>query len=255
MIEYPVVINGIRVDARFSERAVEEIFLPLLKRMTALQRQKGKRLLVMLAAPPGAGKSTLASFLADLSEKDPSLKRVQVLGMDGFHRRQEYLLTHQTERNGEEIPLVRIKGAPCTFDLEALKERVRRVAAGERCPWPVYDRLKHDPAEGAATAEGDIILIEGIYLILDREGWREIAPFADLTVFVRGDAEMLRERLIERRMKTGVDAASSAAFVDYSDMPNVHLVLDSALTAGLQFVLVAEGVYHRAEKGTGRNEV
>ena len=29
-----------------------------------------------------------------------------------------------------------IKGAPPTFDLEKLTERLKRVAAGENCGWP-----------------------------------------------------------------------------------------------------------------------
>ena len=31
--------------------------------------------------------------------------------MDGFHLRQEYLLTHTVELDGEQIPMARIKGA------------------------------------------------------------------------------------------------------------------------------------------------
>ena len=63
MIRYDVTINGIDVDAVYSEEAVNGIFLPLLKKLTELQKSEGKRILVMLAAPPGAGKSTLLSLV------------------------------------------------------------------------------------------------------------------------------------------------------------------------------------------------
>ncbi|WP_256374471.1 hypothetical protein [Butyrivibrio sp. MC2021] len=43
--------------------------MPLLKRLTATQKEKGERVLVMLAATPGAGKSTLCSFLEELSRE------------------------------------------------------------------------------------------------------------------------------------------------------------------------------------------
>ena len=66
MTDYRVMINGIEVNARYSRRAEEEIFLPLLRRWTEMQKEKGKRLLVMLAAPPGAGKSTLLNMMAGL---------------------------------------------------------------------------------------------------------------------------------------------------------------------------------------------
>ena len=87
MIDYKVLINGLAVDAFYSEECVETIFIPLLKRLTELQRQKNRRILVMLAAPPGAGKSTLCSFLEKLSKETDGVTPLQAIGMDGFHRR------------------------------------------------------------------------------------------------------------------------------------------------------------------------
>ena len=144
MVEHRVSINGLDVNARYSDRAVREVFLPLLRRWTEMQKEKGKRLLVMLAAPPGAGKSTLLSFLGKLSREGAGLTDIQAIGMDGFHLRQEYLKTHFTERGGKTISLVEIKGAPMTFDLERLTEGVRMIASGAVCSWPVYDRLLHN---------------------------------------------------------------------------------------------------------------
>lgn len=69
MVNYSAEINGIHVDAAYSEKSVSELFLPLLKHLTVLQKEKGSRILVMLAAPPGAGKSTLCSFLENLSKE------------------------------------------------------------------------------------------------------------------------------------------------------------------------------------------
>ena len=128
MIAHRVMINGIEVNADYSRQATEEIFLPLLRKLTALRKEKGRRVLAMLAAPPGAGKTTLLSFLEKLSREQPDILPVQVIGMDGFHRRQEYLLSHMTERDGKQIPMVDIKGAPETFDLEGLTRAVRKAA-------------------------------------------------------------------------------------------------------------------------------
>ena len=52
--------------------------------------EKQARILVMLAAPPGAGKSTLVSFLEYLAKDAVPEKAFQAIGMDGFHRKQEY---------------------------------------------------------------------------------------------------------------------------------------------------------------------
>ena len=244
MIEHRVTMNGIEVTARYSDRAVNEIFLPLLKKLTDMQREKGKRLLVMLAAPPGAGKSTLLSFWERLTREYDGLSRIQAIGMDGFHRRQEYLLSHTIEWDGEQIPMVKIKGAPITFDLERLTEFVKKAAAGEICGWPVYDRLLHNPVENAPRVDGEIVILEGKYLLLDEDGWRDLAAYADLIISIRADEQLLRSRLIERRMKTGVSEEAAVRFVDFSDMPNARLCLEKTMPADLRMYLDAEWDYH-----------
>ncbi|MBR4539440.1 MAG: nucleoside/nucleotide kinase family protein [Clostridia bacterium] len=247
-MEYQVAINGIEVKAQYTEQAVNAIFLPLLKELTDRQKQKGKRLLTMMAAPPGAGKSTLAGFLERLSHVRPELGSVQAIGMDGFHRRQEYLLSHDTQRDGKRIPMVEIKGAPVTFDLERLTERVKKIAAGENCGWPVYDRMLHNPVENALQVNSDIVLLEGNYLLLDENGWRDLSSRADYTIFLSADEDMLRTRLIERKIKTGVDEKAAVRFVDFSDMPNVRLCLEKSLPAMLPLRIDAEGDFHLCTK-------
>ena len=247
MIEHHVSINGIDVTASYSERAVREIFLPLLRRLAALRREKGRRVLAMLAAPPGAGKTTLLSFLERLSNEEPGLTPVQGIGMDGFHRRQEYLLSHFAERDGRQVSMVEIKGAPITFDLDRLVESVKKVAAGETCGWPRYDRLLHNPVENALRVDGEIVLLEGNYLLLDEDGWRGLSAFADYTVSVTADEALLRSRLIERRIKTGVDRAPAVRFVDFSDMPNVRLCLEKTRPADLRLRIGEDGEYYEIE--------
>ena len=243
MIEHRVMINGIGVDARYSERAVDRIFIPFLKKLTGMQQAAGRRILVMLAAPPGAGKSTLLSFLGRLAEETEGVGRIQTIGMDGFHRRQEYLLSHDTLRDGKPVRMVEVKGAPETFDLEALAERVKRVSLGETVGWPVYDRLLHNPVEDAVLVDGEIVILEGNYLLLDLDGWRDLKDFADYTVSVRAEETLLRERLISRRIKTGVAEDEAMRFVDFSDMPNVRLCLSCSTPADLQLEIDERGEY------------
>lgn len=240
MIEYPVTINGVEVLARYTRRSVDEIFLPLLEALSALQREKGRRILVMLAAPPGSGKSTLLSFLESLSHG-----AIQVIGMDGFHRRQAYLVSHFTKRDGRPIPMVEVKGAPVTFDLDLLTAGIKRIAAGETCGWPVYDRMLHDPVEDAVQVDGDIVLLEGNYLLLDQDGWRDLSKYADYTISISADESLLRSRLIDRRIRTGVEEAAATRFVDFSDMPNVRLCLEKTQPADCRLWIDGRGDYHR----------
>jgi pantothenate kinase len=233
-MNYLADINGITVNTTYSDTTVNEVFIPLLKHLAQLHNVKQRRILVMLAAPPATGKSTLVSFLEHLAKSAIPDKRVQSVGMDGFHLRQEYLLTHTVELDGENIPMARIKGAPITFDLDALTRKIRELTEGNICRWPHYDRQLHDPVDDAVTIDADIVLIEGNYLLLDADGWRELSQYADYTISLTADEEMLRGRLIRRKMKTGMSQDDTERFVESSDMRNVRLCLDKTMKADLE---------------------
>ncbi len=242
-MEYQVKINGIDVAASYSDEEIDGIFAPLLRRLSKLHTEKGRRILVLLVAPPGAGKSTLVSFLEYLAERVIPDKKVRSVGMDGFHRQQEYLLTHYTEVGGKRLRMVDIKGAPVTFDLDALKGKIREVRSGAVCGWPVYDRMLHDPVEDAALVDGDIVILEGNYLLLDEEGWRDLSEDADYTVSITADPDMLRGRLLARKIASGAAPEDAEHFVDFSDMANVRLCLDKTKPADLQLRVTESGRY------------
>ena len=244
-MNYSVNINGIDVNASYSDDNVEGIFIPLLQKLTDLHKHKNGRIVVFLAAPPGAGKSTLCSFLEKLSHESDEFCDIQAVGMDGFHRRQEYLTKHYTEQNGKTVCMVDIKGAPVTFDLEKLTEAIKKVASGDTVLWPAYDRHLHNPIEGAYKITEDIILIEGNYLLLDEEGWRDLKPYADYSIRITADKEFLRERLIDRKIKSGNTEEKAKAFVDTSDMVNVTKCLENSADADLNLLLDTNGEYRR----------
>ncbi len=245
MVDHDVTINGISVNAHYTEESIRDIFLPLLDTLTELHRDKGKRILAMLAAPPGAGKSTLLSFLDRLAKAHSEIRDVQTIGMDGFHRRQDYLLTHSTVRDGAEIPMVNVKGAPETFDLDRLLDSIRRVSSGEECGWPVYDRHLHNPVDDAIKVTGDIVLLEGNYLLLDMEGWRDLSDYADYTILIKSETDILKERLISRRIASGHPAEEAEGFVEYSDLYNARLCLEHSKDADLVLKLNPDGSYSR----------
>ena len=239
-------INGLEVEAVYTERSVEGIFRPLLRSLGQLQQEKGRRILVMLAAPPGAGKSTLSLFLQKLSEDDPTLTPLTAVGMDGFHCYRSYLAAHTTVRDGEEIPLSKIKGAPETFDLGLLRERIEQLRRGGDTPWPHYDRTLHDPVDGAILVTGQIVLIEGNYLLLDEPGWRELKALADYTIRIDAPEECLYDRLVERKARSGaLDLQKAVDHVRYSDIPNVRRCLDHSFEGDLNLRMLPDGEYVR----------
>ena len=243
-MDFRCTINGLAVEAAYSERSVEEIFRPLLRSLGQLQKEKSRRILVMLAAPPGAGKSTLSLFLQKLSEEDPSLPPLTAVGMDGFHCYRSYLAAHTIVRDGEEIPLSRIKGAPETFDLGKLRERIEMLLTGKDTPWPLYDRTLHDPVEGAILVTGELVLLEGNYLLLDEPGWRELRGLADYTIRIDAPEELLYDRLYERKARSGgLPAGEVERHVRGSDIPNVRRVLDHSFDGDLNLRMLPGGEY------------
>ena len=242
-VSYNVMINGLEVNAVYSRDSIEGIFLPLLRKLTKMQKEERRRVLMLLAAPPGAGKSTLLSFLEKLASEDEQSGEIQIIGMDGFHRRQAYLVSHTVIRDGEEMPMSRIKGAPLTFDLEKLTERLKRIAAGENCGWPIYDRRLHDPVDDVIMVEGNIVLLEGNYLLLDEPGWRELKDLADYTVLIRADEELLRTRLADRKAMGMATRQEAEKFVEFSDMRNVRTCLEHSGDVDLTLEMTGDGEY------------
>src|SRR4029078_5734641 len=82
-----------------------------------------------IAGPPGAGKSTIATAVAAAAAARRGTGFAAVAPMDGCHRSNGDLHAHG---------LRAVKGAPETFDVAALVERLRDVRAlpGETVHWP-----------------------------------------------------------------------------------------------------------------------
>ena len=245
--------NGIEIKATYNVEEINGIFIPLLKHLSKMQDEKSGRLLVMLAAPPGAGKSTLSSFLEYLARDIIPDKKVQAIGMDGFHRRQDYLTSHTALVDGREVLMVDIKGAPITFDLNAFTEKIKTMMSEKRCGWPVYNRLLHNPVEDAVVVDGDIVILEGNYLLLDEDGWRNLSDLADYTISINADPKMLKERLIERKISTGSSREKAIKFVEFSDMANVTLCLEKTKSADLELHLSKAGYVNKDTGFMGKN--
>ena len=214
-VTFPLVINGFTISADYEQEDMEMIFLPLLRKLSEFQKEKKRRLLVFLAAPPAVGKSTLASVLAHLSRVDEQLCEIQDIGLDGFHYPQRYLDSHTMLKDGIRIPLRDVKGCPETFDIKKLTEALR-IIRDQDITWPVYDRNLHDVVEDQIQISKDILLLEGNWLLLQEEGWKE-----------------LKQRLIERKIQGGLSRSEAIAFYERSDGRNVSRVLQHSMQADL----------------------
>ena len=216
-----MTVNGLPQHIRYNADTVEHLFLPLLRRLTQMQRRAGRRVIAFLAAPPATGKSTLLQFLERLVREHADLTQMQALGMDGFHYPNADLATYTTVRGGKEISLKSIKGAPETFDVAALAEKLAAAKEGAT-PFPVYDRRIHDVVPDALIADAPILLVEGNWLLLDEEPWSDLRPLADYSVRIDAPAALLRDRLIARKVQGGLSEAEATVFYETSDHCNVE---------------------------------
>ena len=240
-LTYNLEVNGLWQEVKFSAAAVEEIFMPFLRELTDLKMTMDRKVIAYLVAPPGAGKSTLAQFLEKLSrERSKEVDPVRALGMDGFHFTAAYMNTKEIERDGKKILMRDIKGAPETFDVDLLIEKIRELRS-EGTNWNIYDRKIHDVLPDYWSVEDDIILIEGNYLLLKDVGWTNVRVLADYSVFIEAEPELLRERLINRKVLGGSSREDAEKFFNFSDAKNIELVLKNSARADETWKLLPDG--------------
>lgn len=186
-----------------------------------------KRLLIALAGPPGAGKSTVAEALAETLNQRIADRPAEVVPMDGFHYDNAILDAWGWRAR---------KGAPETFDVSGFLSLLHRLKneAGEIAV-PVFDRTADLARASARMVMGHqrLLIVEGNYLLLDRANWRDLFPLFDLTIFLKPSIETIEERLIQRWLSYGFDRQTAEARAKGNDLSNARIVLSESRSANI----------------------
>lgn len=191
--------------------------------------QLGTRVVIAVAGPPGAGKSTISEALVDSINKTQGEGHAAVIPMDGFHLTNEVLI--------ERGRLDR-KGAPDTFDVEGLISLVQRITQADAdVRYPIFDRsIEASHIDAGLLPKGcEVVVVEGNYLLLDEAPWSNLAPYFDLTVFTSPTFEELECRLIRRWLDHGYTQQQAEQKAWHNDLLNAKTVVEQSRKADLVF--------------------
>jgi len=194
--------------------------------------------MVAIAGVPGAGKSHAAGILE--RALGPSCF---VVSMDGFH----LPLASLRERPDAEDAVYR-RGAPDTFDAGSLRDKLQEISgrssgcSPDEVPMPGFDHSVGDPVEGATKfirSVHHIVIVEGLYLLHDGDGWEGIADLFDFRIYLDTDLDVAMEVLKDRnKVIPGYTAEQIAARCERVDRENAFLVKTTMCRAD---IIVSDG--------------
>ncbi|MEU9191509.1 nucleoside/nucleotide kinase family protein [Streptomyces hundungensis] len=190
----------------------------------------GRRRILGIAGPPGAGKSTLArELVARLGEE------AVLVPMDGFH-----LANAELRRLGR----AERKGAPDTFDAAgyaALLARLRSPLPGTVVYAPDFDRSLEEALAGSIPVAPQIPLVvtEGNYLLHDEGAWAQVRDLVDEIWYLDLDGAERVRRLVDRHVRHGKSRRDAQRWVEGSDEANASLVAAGRARADL---VITEGL-------------
>ena len=173
------------------------------------------RTIIGIIGKPGGGKSTLSKYL--LKGIDPTL--VSVVPMDGFHLSNKVL---------KELGRSDRKGAQDTFDVKGFTTLIERIKLDSADPiyYPIFDRSIEESiaSQGVVYPSTRVVIVEGNYLMHDKDGWQEISPLLDQSWYAFLDEDLRISRLISRHIAFGKDPESAKAWAKGSDQVNAELI-------------------------------
>lgn len=186
-----------------------------LDRALSLTQKRDTRVIIGLVGKPGAGKSTLSSYLLKKLPKESTA----LVPMDGFHLSNTQLaLLGRSDR----------KGAPDTFDSNGYIELLQRIKTNksDEIYFPIFHRDIEESiaAEGVVHPHTNLVLTEGNYLLAENDGWAGVADLLTESWFVDINNDKRMARLVARHIKYGKSADAAHAWANGPDARNAEIV-------------------------------
>ena len=215
------------VDGRAERTGPPPEAVAALVRRIERAEAPGERYLLGIAGSPGSGKTTLAQALVRrIEELRPGT--AAYLPMDGFH-----LANSTLDRLG----LRDRKGSLETFDgwgFLALLDRLR-AETGHTVYAPSFRRAVDEGVAGeiAVGPTARIVVVEGNYLLAEREPWSLVRSRLDAAWYCSTPGAAREARLIDRHVRHGRTVEAATAWAREVDGVNAALVEATAVRADL----------------------
>jgi pantothenate kinase len=197
-------------------------------RIENLLNNSSTRILIGLSGLPGAGKSTYAEVLQRQADLRLGSGVLLTLGMDGFH-----LTKAALGRMADPATALARRGAPWTFDVEGLAQRLRMVKdyyKKSNVYWPDFQHGVGDPLADLHVVAPDVkvVMVEGLYMLYDKEGWQDVSCQFDERWYLDTPEETAYERLVTRHMiSKNLTRSEAESRVDFNDKLNGALIFST----------------------------
>jgi len=182
------------------------------------------RFILGLTGPPGTGKSTVVTAIAEALHPH----RVAVVPMDGFH------LANTVIRG---TALQQRKGAIDTFDAAGYAHLIRRLHQRDEAVVyaPSYVRAMEEPIAASIAVPKDvqIVITEGNYLLSSEPEWEAARAAMDQVWYLDTPDHLRLERLTNRHIDFGKTAERAAAWASGTDENNARAIAQTRDRADL----------------------
>ncbi len=146
-----------------------------------------KPVLILVAGGTASGKTTVV----DEIKKINTLDDMSVIYMDNYYRKRDDLTLEERKTINYDHP--------DSFDIELLKNDLKKLMNNKAIDTPVYDFTVHnrDPYKNIHIEPKKLIILEGIMSMYDKD----IRDLADIKIYVESEADIRFIRRLKRDIK------------------------------------------------------
>ena len=226
-ISFPkkLTVTEQEIDISLLTDSQKEFYIDLFKEVIQLYQSKKKlRLVVGVTGPAGSGKSVIAAIFHEIARQRPIAFRFESLGIDAFHFTNDFLISNTTD--GE--PLKNHKGRFDTYDVSKLTDTLTHFSLGHECFLPTYSRKTHNPIENAVhikKGEPALLLVEGLWLLYDKNGWDKIGKILNFSIFIETKKYEFKQGVLERHIRGGKIPENAVEYYEANEAMNFELIV------------------------------